>query len=65
VKFEVGDLVCARNNLRFYDGCGIIVELHSSWLKVIKVYWFNTEVVEWEQIYHLEAYCENWRSGSV
>lgn len=59
VKFEVGDLVCARNDNELYHGCGIILQLDSRWIKFIKVYWFSAGTVEWEQVYHLEAYCEN------
>ena len=61
--FEVGDLVCARNDRELYCGCGIVLDIDADSFKFIKIYWFNNASVEWEQIYHLEAYCENRKSN--
>ena len=65
MKFKIGDLICERNRNFPYRGCGIVIEVSESWLKVIKVYWFDSGEIMWEQMYHLEVYCENWGFSKV
>ena len=58
IKMEIGDLICATKDTLFYSGYGIITEFDSGYSKWVKIYWLAHQDYAWEQIYHLEAYCE-------
>ena len=57
---EVGDLVIACEVFNFYSGVGIITDIDTRWSnKFYKVYWVEEDRHVWEQIHHLEVYCES------
>ena len=58
IKMEIGDLIRATPHTIFYSGYGVIAEFDSTCTRWAKVYWIAHQDYAWEQIYHLEVYCE-------
>jgi len=55
---KVGDLVIAKRGSNLFYGFGVITAIDPDWLsKTIKIYWFESKEHNWEQRYHIEAYC--------
>ena len=55
---KIGDLIRAIDDNTLYSGYGIITEVDPTCLNWVRVYWFAGGDYGWEQIYHIEAYCE-------
>ena len=57
-KLEIGDLIRSISDNTLYSGYGIITKIDPANNHWVKIYWIANDDCVWEQIYHIEAYCE-------